>query len=150
VTALEGLHTTGKYRTKHDAHMLQTCGLGSPQKPQVRTWKSEGWAFSPFSANKGRASSRCSGSETGSFLRLTDYYITKLKAQGPSRTCNESTEEQLKLNPRKRTWKREGWVSSTYLASKFRVSLRFYMSTSFIRNSALPWGYRRALGILIL
>ena len=29
VTALEGLHVTGKYRTKHDAHTLQACGLGS-------------------------------------------------------------------------------------------------------------------------
>ena len=31
VTALEGLHVTEKYRTNHDAHMLQACGLGSPQ-----------------------------------------------------------------------------------------------------------------------
>ena len=31
VTALEGLHVTGKYRIKHDAHMLQACGLGSSQ-----------------------------------------------------------------------------------------------------------------------
>ena len=29
VTALDGLRVTGKYRTKHDAHMLQACGLGS-------------------------------------------------------------------------------------------------------------------------
>ena len=29
VTALEGLHGTGKYRTQHDAHVLQACGLGS-------------------------------------------------------------------------------------------------------------------------
>jgi len=31
VTALEGLHVTGKYRTQHDAHMLQACGMGSSQ-----------------------------------------------------------------------------------------------------------------------
>ena len=31
VTAPEGWHVTGKYRTKHDAHMLQACGLGSSQ-----------------------------------------------------------------------------------------------------------------------
>ena len=31
VTALEGLHVTGEYRTQHDAHMLQTCGLVSSQ-----------------------------------------------------------------------------------------------------------------------
>jgi len=33
------------------------------------------------------------GSEAGSYLRLIDSCITQLKAQGPSRTCNESREE---------------------------------------------------------
>ena len=33
-----------------------------------------------------------SGSEAGSCLRLIDSCITRLKAQGPSRTCNESKE----------------------------------------------------------
>ena len=36
----------------------------------------------------------CSGSEAGSYLRLIDSFITQLKAQGPSRTCNESEEEE--------------------------------------------------------
>ena len=36
----------------------------------------------------------CSGSEAGSYLRLTDCCITQLKAQGPSRTCDESTAER--------------------------------------------------------
>ena len=36
----------------------------------------------------------CSGSEAGSHLRLIDSCITQLKAQGPSRTCNESKEEE--------------------------------------------------------
>jgi len=36
----------------------------------------------------------CSGTEAGSYLRLIDSYITQLKAQGPSRTCNESNEEE--------------------------------------------------------
>ena len=31
--------------------------------------------------------------ETGSYLRLIDLCITQLKAQGPSRTCNESKEQ---------------------------------------------------------
>ena len=31
--------------------------------------------------------------EAGSYLRLIDFFITQLKAQGPSRTCNESKEE---------------------------------------------------------
>jgi len=36
----------------------------------------------------------CCGTEAGSYLRLIDSCITQLKAQGPSRTCNESTEEE--------------------------------------------------------
>ena len=36
----------------------------------------------------------CSGSEAGSYLRLIDSCITQLKAQGPSRTCDESKEEE--------------------------------------------------------
>ena len=31
------------------------------------------------------------------YLRLIDICITQLKAQGPSRTCNESKEEELEL-----------------------------------------------------
>jgi len=34
-----------------------------------------------------------SGSEAGSYLRPIDSCITQLNAQGPSRTCNESKEE---------------------------------------------------------
>ena len=33
----------------------------------------------------------------GSYLRLIDSCITQLKAQGPSRTCNESQEEEKKF-----------------------------------------------------
>ena len=32
--------------------------------------------------------------EAGSYLRRTDSCITQLQAQGPSRTCNESKEEE--------------------------------------------------------
>ena len=32
--------------------------------------------------------------EAGSYLRLIDFCITQLKAQRPSRTCNESKEEE--------------------------------------------------------
>ena len=35
VTALVGLHVIGKYRTKHDAQMLQACGLGSSQRDRL-------------------------------------------------------------------------------------------------------------------
>ena len=41
----------------------------------------------------------CSGSEAGSYLRLIDSCITQLKAQGPSRTSNESKEEEEKNLP---------------------------------------------------
>ena len=34
------------------------------------------------------------GNEAGSYLRPIDSCITQLKAQGPSRTCNESKEEE--------------------------------------------------------
>jgi len=36
----------------------------------------------------------CCGTEAGSCLRRIDSCITQLKAQGPSRTCNESKEEE--------------------------------------------------------
>ena len=36
----------------------------------------------------------CCGTEAGAYSRLVDTCITQLKAQGPSRTCNESKEEE--------------------------------------------------------
>ena len=47
----------------------------------------------------------CSGSEAGSYLRLIDCCTNELKAQGPSRTCNESQKEEEK--------KKEGVSSSS-------------------------------------
>jgi len=38
----------------------------------------------------------CCGTEAGSYLRLIDSCITQIKAQGPSRTCSESKEEEAK------------------------------------------------------
>jgi len=40
------------------------------------------------------ATEMCSGSEAGSYWRLVDSCITQLKVQGPSRTCNESKEDE--------------------------------------------------------
>ena len=40
--------------------------------------------------------------EAGSYLSLVDSCITQLKAQGPSRTCNESKEEEEDLDERER------------------------------------------------
>jgi len=42
----------------------------------------------------GRRGAREQGTEAGSFLRLIDSCITRLKAQGHSRTSNESKEEE--------------------------------------------------------
>jgi len=39
----------------------------------------------------------CCGTEAGSYLRLIDSCITQLKAHGPSRTCNESKEEEREV-----------------------------------------------------
>jgi len=36
----------------------------------------------------------CSAFEAGSYLKLIDSCVTQLEAQGPSRTCNESEEEE--------------------------------------------------------
>ena len=36
----------------------------------------------------------CCGNEEGSYLRPIDSCITQLEAQGPSRTCTDSTEEE--------------------------------------------------------
>ena len=41
-----------------------------------------------------RTASLCSGSEAGSYFRLVDSFLTQLEAQGPSRTCDESKEEE--------------------------------------------------------
>ena len=42
----------------------------------------------------------CCRTEAGSYLRLIDSCITQLKAQGPSRNCNESKEEEGMLQAR--------------------------------------------------
>jgi hypothetical protein len=51
----------------------------------------------------------CCGSEAGSYLRLIDCCINELKAQGPSRTCNESKKDEEK--------KKEGVSSSSSSSS---------------------------------
>jgi len=45
---------------------------------------------------KFRPPASAQSSRTGSYLRPIDSCITQLKAQGPSRTCNESKEEEEK------------------------------------------------------
>ena len=42
------------------------------------------------------------GSQAGSYSRLIDSCFTQLKAQGPSRTCNESREEEQEEDKKKK------------------------------------------------
>ena len=50
------------------------------------------WYSSQFKNN--RFTEICCGAKAGSDLRLIDSCITQLEAQGPSRTCDESKEEE--------------------------------------------------------
>ena len=50
------------------------------------------WLGSQFKNN--HFTKMCIGSEAGLYVRLIDSCITPLKAQGPSRTCNQSNEEE--------------------------------------------------------
>ena len=51
---------------------------------------------------------------TGSYLRRIDSCITQLKAQGPSRTRNESKEEEEEDHFRSRMVQREGVIQGTF------------------------------------
>ena len=58
----------------------------------------------------------CSGSESVSYLRLIDTQITRLEAQGLSKTCNERKEggEEEKFLERSRLtpMQESGWIAS--------------------------------------
>ena len=67
-----------------------------------------------------------SGSEAGSNLRLIDSCITQLKDQGPSRTCDESKEEE----------EEEGGEGADLGAGRTLLQ-EAYRGTSLIRNCLL-------------
>jgi len=56
-------------------------------------WEATGAGGGKSWSLKGTEGATC-GTEAGSYVRLIDSCITQLKAQGPSRTCNESKEEE--------------------------------------------------------
>jgi len=60
---------------------------------------------------------KCCGTEAGSYLRLIDSCITQLKAQAPSRTCNESKEEWLTFGLR--VWLRGGLEIKAHILMNF-------------------------------
>jgi len=72
------------------------------------------WPRSPHSASSWHL-------QTGSYLRLIDSCITQLKAQGPSRTCNESDEER-RWHPGLPGRGRHLHASTCFRVSGFRVS----------------------------
>jgi len=79
---------------------LRTGGLDGSKCRVVPGWKFAGL----MSGGGGRVrnfdfTEMCCGTEAGSYLRLVDSCITQLKAQGPSRTCHESKEEEEEEAP---------------------------------------------------
>ena len=66
----------------------------------------------------------CSGSEAGSYLRLIDSCITQLKAQVPSRTRDESKEEEDPMRKQNQ--------SETSLCAILRVEVAVFASTCVI------------------
>ena len=62
------------------------CVCLSPFRARIRRNRRVGWGEG--------------GTEAGSYLRLVDSCITQLKAQGPSRTCNEGKDVLVQV-PRK-------------------------------------------------
>ena len=94
--------------------LIRLCGLvdASCEDPRPHAWSMcASCSVLYFTCNPSRAVSEvptelpthtcgvmCCGTEAGSYLRLIDSCITQLKAQGPSRTCNESKEEEEEAN----------------------------------------------------
>ena len=74
--------------------------------PRQRT-REEGVAHGTAPPRGGLPWSREPGTEAGSYLRIIDSCITQLKAEGPSRTCNESKEEEEPGGPHRSGGKRQ-------------------------------------------
>jgi len=87
------LHTF-RINEPHSCDQSTTCPLGQSNAP-IRTTDA-GICRNHIRAPEVRHRSHHGrdGTEAGSYLRLIDFCITQLKAQGPSRTCNESKEEE--------------------------------------------------------
>jgi len=65
----------------------------------------------------------CCGTEAGSYVTFIDSCITQLKAQGPSRTCNESKEEVSPEQGRCRGVEQDSLFLSHSLAHSLTLSL---------------------------
>ena len=83
----------GSYSRLIDSCITQLKAQGPSRTSHLRgrRWSSTRLRSSQFKNN--HSTEMCCGTEAGSCLRLIDSCITQIKAQGPSRTCNESKEE---------------------------------------------------------
>ena len=75
--------------------------INNPAPPPLTGCESQGnggghGASHPLFTLRTHFTEMCCGAEAGSYLRPIDSFITQLKAQGPSRTCNESKGEEKK------------------------------------------------------
>jgi len=124
---------TSSVSAAHATHCATYC---TPCQPLLRAFS--GWIITPppttpreQEARRSRSGPACRLSlpmdrtRRGSYLRLIDSCITQLKAQGPSRTCNESKEEKKKT----RRARKQGSYRGTSL-----IRNGSYRGTSLIRN----------------
>ena len=74
-----------------DVRDMESRGVPSTSKPRTKASDPPRAHAHHFKNND--FTEMCCGTEAGSYLRLIDSRITQIKAQGPSRTCNESKEE---------------------------------------------------------
>ena len=77
------------------------------------------------------------GSEAGSYLRLIDFCITQLKAQGPSRTCTESKEEEGQTSIEKSSGV---MTSSTFVSDPATSNATFCKVDATVKSTLLQSG----------
>ena len=108
-----GVNFKGKGLASGISGLGQTCGgsLGPHDlpRPPIREIRVViNWYSSQFKNN--HFTEMCCGNEKGSYLTIIDSCITQLQAEGPSRTCNESKQEE------EEKFKDEGFANLRWLA----------------------------------
>ena len=96
-----------------------------------RAWNGRGAAF------HNHLTELCSGSESGPYLRRIDSCIPQLKAQGPSRTCDQSKEKEKETSKQYRSPRARNLLflsRSLSLSHTPRLSKTSRSVFSFLRN----------------
>ena len=83
-----------RMRTKCTGPKSQRVAAGASGQPQSADEHTRATGKRRMRGTRYHFTEMCCGTEAGSYLRLIDSCITQLKAQGPSRTCTESQEEE--------------------------------------------------------